>query len=383
MKILFLSSWYPNRTNPHLGNFVQRHAEAVSAFNEAASLHVCSDPHLLGKKFDVETKIINGIFTVNVYYKKVRGIFFVVDMVKYYRSRKAYQLGYDEVVKHFQSNPEVVHLNVAYPAGLFAMKLKSKFRIRYILTEHSTKYHLNIKWLESFLTKRICKRAALLCPVSEHLKTVMQKKGFGKKFEVVPNVVNTNLFSIADKIPNPKIKIIHISTLLEWQKNTSGILQVIKELSETRNDFEVDIISEKKSPNAMTVAKRFGLLNTVIHFYTDLSIEKVADMLRESDVLLLFSNFENLPCVIIEALASGVPVVSSNVGGIPELIDSTNGMLVNAKDEKALFEKLNRMLDKHNAFDKNEIRKNAIEKFSYDVVGKKFTDIYKRVLSRK
>jgi len=380
VKILFLSSWYPNRLNPHLGNFVQRHADAVSKFNDVASLYVSSDPNLT-KKFDIEIKRINDVFTVNVYYKKVKDIFIIGLWMKYFRLQKAYRAGYNEVVKYFNSKPDVVHLNVAYPAGLFAMKLKKESGIPYVITEHSTKYHLTIDRPETYLTKKICNGAELICPVSEDLGKVMKTKGFAKNFEVVPNVVDINTFRIADKKQHPKTKIIHISTLLEWQKNISGMLRIIKKLSETRTDFELNIISEKDSTGAIALAKQLGLPNSIVQFYPDQPIEKVAEMLRGSDVLLLFSNFENSPCVIIEALASGVPVVSSNVGGISELINSKNGLLVNAKDEDALYEKLNTMLNEHKTFDKEEMRKNAIGKFSYDVVGKKFTDIYRRVLS--
>jgi glycosyltransferase involved in cell wall biosynthesis len=383
VKILFLSGWYPNRIHPHLGNFVQRHAEAVATLNEVASLFVCSDSNLKDRKFEVEAKNKNGVFTVNVYYKKISNTFLIGPLLKFMRSRHAYRIGFKEISKHFEGKPDVVHLNVAYPAGTFAMQLKRRLGIPYIVTEHSTKYHLRINPVESYLTKKICNQAELVCPVSNHLKKVMQEKGFGKNFEVVPNVVNTNLFTIAEKSPNQKTRIIHISTLVEWQKNIRGMMRVIKKLSETRSDFELHIISEKDSTAAIAFAEQIGLRSSVVHFHPHQPIEKVAGMLHESDIFLLFSNVENLPCVIIESLASGVPVVATNVGGISELITEKNGMLVNAKDEEGLFQRLNTMLDKHYSYDKKEMRKDAIENFSYNVIGKKFTDIYRQIVFKK
>ncbi len=382
MKILFLSGWYPNRIHPHLGNFVQRHAEAVSGFNETASLSICPDPDLPHKKFEADIKHINNVFTVIIYYKKTEAKFPFAKLVRYFQSQKAWQTGYREILRHFQDKPDVVHLNVAYPAGFFAMHLRKRFGIPFIITEHSTKYHLKIPQPEKYFTKKICKRAELICPVSNHLKEVMLKKGFGKNFEVVPNVVNTDLFSISDKVPGGKIRIIHISTLAEWQKNISGILRVIKRLAASRDDFEMRIISEKDYSEAKSLAEKSGL-DSIIRFYPDQPIENVAAILRESDLLLLFSNYENSPCVIIESLASGVPVVSTNVGGIPELISPKNGLLVNPKDEDELYEQLNRMLDAHASYDKKDMRKETIAKFSFEVVGKKFTDIYRQILFKK
>jgi len=379
-KVLFLSSWYPNRIDPLLGNFVQRHAEAVSEFADVASLYVCSDQNVTAKKFEIEIKKNGNIFSVNIYYKKIINKFPIISQLqKFFRNRKAHKIGFAEILKHFSNKPDIVHLNVAFPAGLFARWLKKKYRLPYIITEHSTLYHLSMTVKENYFTKKICGGADLICPVSDDLKRVMEIKGFGKQFEVVPNVVNTDLFRLSEN-KNQKKKIIHISTLKEWQKNSSGMLRVIKKLSETRSDFEFHIISDGDLSLATKISKEYDLLNKTIFIYPTQTLEKVAEILRASDLFLLFSNFENLPCVIIEALASGIPVVSTDVGGIPELINEKNGMLVKPNDEVALFEKLNEMLDKHNSFNKEELRKFAVENFSYHAVGEKFSDIYSRIL---
>jgi glycosyltransferase involved in cell wall biosynthesis len=303
--------------------------------------------------------------------------------MKYFRFQKAQRIGYRNITEHFNGKPDLIHLNVAFPAGLFAMKLKKRENLEYILTEHSTKYHIPTNPLESYCTKKICKKATVICPVSSDLKKVMEEKGYGKKFEVVPNVVDTDLFRIAEKKVSRKKKVIHISTLIEWQKNISGILNVIKRLSETRNDFELDIVCEQDSRDAVALAKQHGIFGTVVHFHPAQPLPEVARMLGESNIFLMFSNVENLPCVVIESFASGVPVVSSSVGGIPEMINETNGMLVDAKDENSLFEKLNSMLDKHMSYDKEDLRRSAIEQYSYEAVGKKFSDIYSRIVQNK
>jgi hypothetical protein len=214
VKILFLSSWYPNRLHPHLGNFIQRHAEAVSRFHDVASLFTCFDPNLKEKKFDVETKNEKGVFTVCVYCRKVPDIPVFKHLMKYFRFQKAQRIGYRNITEHFNGKPDLIHLNVAFPAGLFAMKLKKRENLEYILTEHSTKYHIPTNPLESYYTKTICKKATVICPVSSDLKKVMEEKGYGKKFEVVPNVVDTDLFRIAEKKVSRKKKVIHISTLI-------------------------------------------------------------------------------------------------------------------------------------------------------------------------
>ena len=68
--ILFLSSWYPNRVLPTLGNFVQKHAEAVALHSNVIALFVCSDINCK-KKIEITESTINNVLTINVYYKKI------------------------------------------------------------------------------------------------------------------------------------------------------------------------------------------------------------------------------------------------------------------------------------------------------------------------
>jgi glycosyltransferase involved in cell wall biosynthesis len=74
-----------------------------------------------------------------------------------------------------------------------------------------------------------------------------------------------------------------------------------------------------------------------IEFTGEIAYEEVAKAMQQADCLLLFSHIENSPCVIGEALCCGLPVIASRVGGIPELIDEQNGILVPAADETALL----------------------------------------------
>jgi glycosyltransferase involved in cell wall biosynthesis len=103
-------------------------------------------------------------------------------------------------------------------------------------------------------------------------------------------------------------------------------------------------------------------------------------MIQESDALLMFSNYENFPCVIAESMMCGKPVITSDVNGIPEHVNSLNGILVKPKDEIALFEAIKRFIIVKNDFDSTEIRRYALEHFSYNEVGKKFSQIYDKVL---
>jgi glycosyltransferase involved in cell wall biosynthesis len=106
----------------------------------------------------------------------------------------------------------------------------------------------------------------------------------------------------------------------------------------------------------------------------------IAETMRAADLFVLPSRFDNLPCVVVEALASGLPVVSTTVGGIPELVDDERGRLVPPDDPPALADALQYMLENLEAFDRRAIGDAARDSYSLEVVGEQLSGIYDSVL---
>ena len=120
-------------------------------------------------------------------------------------------------------------------------------------------------------------------------------------------------------------------------------------------------------------AATMNLSSPCVKFTGSLSSNDVASKMRESDAVLLFSRKENFPCVIAEAWATGIPVITSDVGGIAEHLDDERGILVDSGDEKALAEAI---LSLDRVWDKEAIRKYAENHFSVMAVTKAYTKAY-------
>ena len=186
----------------------------------------------------------------------------------------------------------------------------------------------------------IANHASLIMPVSLDLQHCMEGHGVHNRFKVIYNLVNTDVFTLSKAVERPKKHILHISTLRDEAKNFSGILRVVEQLRQQRNDFELHVIHDYEAPEFKAFVKEHHLEDDVV-FHGKKTSAEVAQAFADSDFFVLFSNFENLPCVIVEAFASGVPVLSTAVGGIAEILSPERGILIPSGDEEALLQGMN------------------------------------------
>ncbi|TXB66910.1 glycosyltransferase [Vicingus serpentipes] len=381
LNILFLASWYPNNLLPFNGNFIQKHAQAVSKFCNVSVLHIIA--HNQDEKFKIDTAENNNVYEVIVYYRKINSNSPIHQFQKLKRRQEAHLLGYKTILEKVR-HIDITHLNVVFPAGSFALYLKKKFNIPFIISENWTALLENTPTQLGTITKKIVQKtldnADVLCPVSEDLKQALQKLTANLNYQIVPNVVNTNTFTFKEH--SAENKILHISNLKDEHKNITGILDTIKELSKTRNDFFITIAGNGDYHFFNQYALKIGIQENLFKIEGAKSTEEVAQLMQSHNLFLLYSNYENLPCVISEALVTGMPVLTSKAGGTAEMITDENGIVVPPKNNKILLEKLNYMLDNLANYNCKEISKNGINIYSYEAVGKQFLAIYTKLLSK-
>jgi glycosyltransferase involved in cell wall biosynthesis len=126
--------------------------------------------------------------------------------------------------------------------------------------------------------------------------------------------------------------------------------------------------------------RRIGLSEKV-HFWGYMTHSQALSMLKGSDIFVLPSRYENFPVVLLEAMAAGKPIIATNVGGIPEIIeDKSNGILVNPSALE-IAEALKELIE-HEEFRKTLGEKNTrdAEKFSWKNIADKYVDLYESLI---
>ncbi len=379
MKILFLSAWYPHRYDPMPGLFVKQHAEAVTGDNDVAVLYVhpCNVDAV-----EVDKRIIHNVFTAIIYYPAVRSRFPGVEILKAFRFLKAHWLGYKLVRKDF-GKPHLIHVNILTRCGVVALFARMFYSIPYVITEHWSRYLPSRNEyrgaLRKMLTRLVIRQSEGLVTVSEALKTAMMDCGLNhKRFQVIHNSVDTSLFVPASGMKNSeKIIFTHVSCFDDAAKNISGILRAVKLLGETRNDFELHLVGD--GPDRIKVeelSNSLELTGKFVFFRGLLEGQELVNAYQNSCFMVLFSNYENMPVVVAESFACGIPVIATSVGGLPEIVNASNGVLVRLGDESTLVQELNNMLGNFRQYNSATIRHFAEQKFSTDVFRKAYYEFY-------
>ena len=120
-----------------------------------------------------------------------------------------------------------------------------------------------------------------------------------------------------------------------------------------------------------------------IHFHNEIPQQQLAEFVRQSLALVLYSSYETFGCVIIEANACGIPALLSDIPVFHETVtEGINGLFVKPHDPGALAERMIEMIKTRSSFNSNTIV-SASSKYSYEKVGKQFSDWYHEILSKR
>lgn len=375
--IVFLARWYPHRYDPMFGLFVQRHAEAAALYNDISVVYVHADDNATSKYeivYDNDSKDAKFcVSTVRVYYRKPKS-----KILSLFRFFRANNLALKQLPK-----PDIIHVHVLTRLGLIALWQKMVHDTPYIVTEHWSRYLPGNDFngfLRKRLTKTVVKHASAVTTVTGILAKAMQNHGLlNDNYIVLPNVVDFNKFK---PIPhhNEIPKIVHVSCFENKSKNITGLIDALCILETKNIDYQCVLIGNGIDFKLIKDYSKKLKHQERIRFTGVLEGQEYIDELASSDFLVLPSNYETQGVVLLEAFACGIPVVSTKVGGIPEIVNESNGILVPPHDSEKLADAMQKMIASYQNYNSNALRDNIIKKFSNESIGKLLNDIYEKTL---
>ena len=376
-----MCSWYPTRVLAFNGNFIFKHARSlVQKGAKITVLTICEDKELT-EIFEFAEGEEEGVKHLIIYYHApFRLLKHIYKTIAYFKGIR--------FLKKKKGKFDLIHVHVLIDAGFIAWWDYLWNKTPYVITEHSTVYiptdpFKYPKILKPWIRK-VIQRSSYMLPVSKDLEINMQKIFSKTPFRVIPNVVNTSIFlSPEKKEKQQRIKFLHISNFI-GQKNIKGLLRGFKKLSKERRDFTITLAGDGDLDEVKQIAQDIQMPLDLISFQGKMTEKEVAEIFQKHDVFVLFSNYENLPCVLVEAQVCGMPIVATDVGGVTEIVNSdVDGIVIQARDEDALVESLSDVIDNFDKYDSEKIRNRAIEKYSDDAVANAFIEVYEEVFKIK
>lgn len=374
MHIMFLPRWYPDRYDPMFGLFVRRHAEAAALYNMISVVFVSSTQESNTEWFETVRTEENNLLTYNIYYRKLKGNNLFIRFFNNFLYFFALIRGMKQLIAEW-GKPDVIHVHILTRLALPALWMKIFKGIPYIITEHWSRYLPSRNefkgYFRKMLTRKVIEHSFRITVVTSNMYRAMYDMGLKHNlYSTLPNVVDLDLFKPKERIAGQKIRMIHISCFEDRSKNISGLLRVLKSLSKQNLDFECVFVGDGMDFHSLVnYAKELDFPDGQLRFTGLLQGEQLASELSSADFLVLFSRYENMPVVILEALACGIPVVAPAVGGIPEIVNEDNGMLVDHTSEYAMESALYYMIHAYKSFPKESLRAVVEKKYGRDAVG--------------
>lgn len=296
-----------------------------------------------------------------------------------------------DVIKY--EHLDILHVHYAIPhaiSGYLAKEIVSKTNpVKLVTTLHGT--DITLVGLEPHfqpLVKFSLEHSDAITAVSKYLadKTI-QNFSSEQSIEVIPNFVDTNIYKKMD-LPQLKKQIapegekilIHISNF----RPVKRVTDVVKIFAEVLTYLPCKLLLVGDGPDRKEAEALARELNLCDHVKFLGSQTSLVELLSISDIFLLPSQSESFGLSALEAMSCGVPVVASNIGGIPEVVNhGDNGYVAEFGDITRMAKYVIELFDnpkKYKSFSRNA-RQSAIDQFETSIIVPKYEELYKRLLA--
>lgn len=381
--ILCLAGWWPEEGSV-AGIFIREHILAIQSHRPVEVVFASVEKgHQPWPTIRLNTYLDNGLTMHRITIRTpIRRAGFPTILL-----RRAYRMLLMRIKR-----PALIHIHVRTNETSVFTSLARARNIPVVVTEHNSFYHLGIRDLPP--TKQAAERDVIrkwfndpnitsVMPVSEDLARVLVDDYDVRRelIKVIPNVAAP----VFRPGPPPTAEPFRILLAALWRppKDHDVFIRALLELpANLRQACVVEWAGY--GPDMDLIKKRCAieLSDVDVRFPGLLSKTALAHAMRQAHLFVLPTLADNLPCVVLESLCCGTPVVSMSVNGVPELINESNGILVPPSSPNALAQALARCMGNDSLFDRAAIARAALTRYAPNAVGERIVQVYTKVLGQ-
>ncbi|MHB8925347.1 MAG: glycosyltransferase [Coriobacteriia bacterium] len=282
--------------------------------------------------------------------------------------------------------PQFVHAHAIYPSAAAARRLVGSSGLPLIVSVHGSDLHTNLvrpAWARE-VRATLAAADAVIC-VSSALARDVNALGCvdPDRVVVVPNTIDISRFDHVDREPHEgPVRLVSVGNLVPV-KGHDILLRALGMAVRSGLDVTLDLVGGgSESQNLAALAAEEGLTDRV-RFLGPLSAGALTDALARADAFVLASRQEGFGVAIVEALATGLPVVTTRSGGPEDIVGDDDGVLVEAGDPAAFAAGISELMASLGSRDSHAIASRARERYAPATVGRRLVTVYTSVLEQR
>jgi glycosyltransferase involved in cell wall biosynthesis len=372
-----------------LGTFFEEQARGLmNKGHQVGIFNVEFKPFSYNEPLIQQEFLDNGLVTYQYYYK---GVFPKLTRINYWLFCKNAYIKFKEYVDKY-GKPNILHAHSVFWGGIVAMYISKKTGIPYVITEHLTNYVSGtiIDKVDISCAKKVFYNSYKNIVVSSTFKNELSKKLDipSDRFIVIYNMVADLFFykNLKKKINDSEPIIFFTNSFIHERKNHKLLIESFHVFSKNHENSKLIIGGGAIGSHCQNLKEELVKLcedlkiDDKVSFLGNISREQVKSNLDNCHVFLLASKYETFGVVLIEALAAGKPVVSTNSKGPEDIVTKANGILVNSWNVDDFSYSMEKIIQDYDMYNQEEISKNCADKFGENNIIEQLVVLYEKAI---
>lgn len=388
MKTFVIPSWHPTPTKPLWCNWVLPHIALLRDSGiETYVLQLGLDDEPIPEGTDPWRQPIRLLSEHHLYvpvpqpekpYQRSR--FFYGRWLDRYvgRMREVYRVAVEQ-----WGRPDILHAHVSLPGGYVAAGLGEEHNIPVIVQEHYSGFESDARfpWRVGFFIQEMGRRIQGFYAVSPGQARKIEATGLVNVTGVLPNPVDTVLFSLASREMEDKPFQIVTAGNMSMVKGSDVLFEALHQLM-PKLDWRLTLFGDASQKQSFVRWLDDPQFLSRLTLPGRVPQKELADAYSKSDLYVVSSRLEMASVSMVQAMACGLPVVTTSCGASETLIDDTVGVAVKANDPKALASGIVQVAQNRERYDPAGQRQFIIDRHSKPVVAKKVRKTYEKAILR-
>ena len=297
-------------------------------------------------------------------------------------SRQAYK--YIKKLKK-QGRYDLIHAFFGIPCGAIAYRFRKE--IPYIVSLRGSdvpgfneRFSFQYIFLKPII-KRVWKSAVAVIANSQGLKELALETDRNAKIGVIYNGVNVEDFSPRNERENGDIIILSVARLIK-RKGIDDLIRAVPAIVKAHKNIKLIIIGEGNIENELKALAQKLKVSKYIDFLGYVPPNEISNYYSSSDIFVLPSKNEGMSNTVLEAMASGLPIVTTDTGGTQELIDE-NGIIIPSEEPDAISKAVLNLINNDKLRENMGMKSRKIaESMSWKNVAQNYFEMHKEIINK-